>query len=361
MKFLDKKEQVLDTVLTPYGEYLLSAGQFSPEYYAFYDDNILYETQYGRPDETPQREQNSIQPRIQDNTPQLETQVVFSDRDVYNNKSLKPESLGLIRGIAPSIEQSYAELSRLSDAYIFERQNYGLLHPLGTSDKLATKSPAWAVTMLRGEIDSSTDALLETASNATPIVNIPQLNVTLTYEIDTVVSTEFVSDTELAVSFPNGEILDVKPEILLAQIKELNSEFTKDNFEIEVFEVTTDDPAGAEDQTFEVLRKLKFRRSPSLIQNDILLDEDDLLFDTEPIGPDNVEYYFNINVDEKIDSQLICSSIAESKKQGRFINVDFECEDTKNIAFVDIYSTDAVSEPCPDLDNPCDDESGTVY
>ena len=39
MKFLDKKEQVLDIKMTPYGEYLLSQGRFKPEYYSFYDDN----------------------------------------------------------------------------------------------------------------------------------------------------------------------------------------------------------------------------------------------------------------------------------------------------------------------------------
>ena len=111
----------------------------------------------------------------------------------------------------------------------------------------------------------------------------------------------------------------------------------------------------------DVLRKLKFRRAPSLVQNGILLDQDDLLITSEPISRDNVEYYFNVIIDDKIDSQLICSSIEENKKRGRYINVDFECEDVKNIALVDIYSTDAVSEPCPDLSDPCEDEPGTVY
>ena len=210
MKFLDKKEQVMDTLLTPYGEYLLSTGQFSPEYYAFFDDNILYETLYGRPNETPARTQNSIEPRIQENTPQLETQVVFSDRDVFHNKGLPAPPVG--------IEQTYETLVNLADPHLFERDNYGLLHPLGTSDKLSVKSPAWSVSMLRGEITDSTDALLDTVSKSTPIRNIPQLNVSLTYTIDTVATTEFVSDTELAVALRTGD-LDVNPEILLAQKK----------------------------------------------------------------------------------------------------------------------------------------------
>jgi len=45
-KFLNKKEQVIDFKLTSYGNYLLSIGDFSPTYYAFLDDNILYDGQY---------------------------------------------------------------------------------------------------------------------------------------------------------------------------------------------------------------------------------------------------------------------------------------------------------------------------
>ena len=46
MKFLNKKEQVFDIQLTPYGKHKLSAGNFTPMYYAFFDDNILYDAQY---------------------------------------------------------------------------------------------------------------------------------------------------------------------------------------------------------------------------------------------------------------------------------------------------------------------------
>ena len=45
-KFLDKKEQVIDFKLTSYGRYLLSIGSFKPTYYAFFDNNILYDTKY---------------------------------------------------------------------------------------------------------------------------------------------------------------------------------------------------------------------------------------------------------------------------------------------------------------------------
>ena len=45
-KFLNKKEQVYDLKLTSYGKYLLSIGRFKPVYYAFFDDNVLYDKTY---------------------------------------------------------------------------------------------------------------------------------------------------------------------------------------------------------------------------------------------------------------------------------------------------------------------------
>jgi len=391
MKFLNKKEQVLDTLLTPYGESLLATGQFKPEYYAFFDDNILYESQYGRPDE-PARTQNSIEPRIQENTPQIETQVVFSDRNTYRRMSYKIDTvldvadigysgspLGLDVGtgtvttgtpgstaVPPSttppdlgIEQSFENISTLANKYaLFERDFYGPQYTLGTTGKLTTNAPAWSVSMIRGEIASAASS----SSGATrPTLDIPQIDVALTYKIDVIADTTFISDTELAVSFGNGEILDIEPEIMIAQIKELNSEFSNDNFEIEVYEVDTDNVPGAETATVETLKPLKFRRMPSLVQNGILLDESELRAPVGPTTPDHVQYYFDIKVDGQIDSRLICSSIEENKKSGRYVNVDFECGDTRNIALVDIYSTDAASEPCPDLDDPCEDKPGTVY
>ena len=42
MGFSNKKEDVVYMELTPYGRHLLSIGKLKPEYYAFFDDDILY-------------------------------------------------------------------------------------------------------------------------------------------------------------------------------------------------------------------------------------------------------------------------------------------------------------------------------
>lgn len=74
-KFLDSKERVYDLQLTSYGKYLLSVGKFKPHTYAFFDDNVLYDGAYASIDEL----QNSIHGRIKDETPYLESLVLFEE------------------------------------------------------------------------------------------------------------------------------------------------------------------------------------------------------------------------------------------------------------------------------------------
>ena len=62
--FFNPKEEVLDIQLTPYGEALLSVGDFKPVYYAFFDDNVLYDAS-GSAGIT--EVQNDIESRIQEN------------------------------------------------------------------------------------------------------------------------------------------------------------------------------------------------------------------------------------------------------------------------------------------------------
>ena len=76
MKFLNKKEQVFDIQLTPYGRHKLSAGDFNPVYYAFFDDNVIYDLQYGGGAEA----QNQTHNRIKNETQYLATQASFQER-----------------------------------------------------------------------------------------------------------------------------------------------------------------------------------------------------------------------------------------------------------------------------------------
>ena len=45
MEFFDKKQEVLEVKLTPYGRYKLSQGRLKATYYSFFDEGVLYDGQ----------------------------------------------------------------------------------------------------------------------------------------------------------------------------------------------------------------------------------------------------------------------------------------------------------------------------
>jgi hypothetical protein len=49
MTFFNRKEEVIDIELTQYGKLLLAKGKFKPKKYAFFDDDVIYDSQYMTP------------------------------------------------------------------------------------------------------------------------------------------------------------------------------------------------------------------------------------------------------------------------------------------------------------------------
>ena len=47
MEFFNKKQDVIDIQITPFGRHLMSKGVFNPAFYSFHDDNILYNSEKG--------------------------------------------------------------------------------------------------------------------------------------------------------------------------------------------------------------------------------------------------------------------------------------------------------------------------
>ena len=73
MEFFNKKEDVIDLQITQFGRHLLSKGEFSPVYYSFFDDNILYDSSRAGVVET----QNESEQRIKD-TQTMQPQISIS-------------------------------------------------------------------------------------------------------------------------------------------------------------------------------------------------------------------------------------------------------------------------------------------
>ena len=65
MEFFNKKEEVIEVILTQEGRKLFSQGKFNPKYYSFHDTDIIY-------DNNDSEEQNNIVPRIKE-TPTLKS------------------------------------------------------------------------------------------------------------------------------------------------------------------------------------------------------------------------------------------------------------------------------------------------
>ena len=84
MEFFNRKEEVLDIELTQYGKYLLSIGELAPAYYAFFDDDVIYDTKYqGDPPKSdhtgfsgPSENQKDSEDRIK-STPRVKVQHNF--------------------------------------------------------------------------------------------------------------------------------------------------------------------------------------------------------------------------------------------------------------------------------------------
>ena len=78
MAFVDKKETVIQIELTPFGKRKIARGNFKPDHYMFFDDDIIYDNEYaGIADEV-----NKAQDRI-DSVPRLDVQYLAKGNAVH--------------------------------------------------------------------------------------------------------------------------------------------------------------------------------------------------------------------------------------------------------------------------------------
>ena len=223
MTFFNKKEEVLDVQLTAEGRRQLAMGRLKPSYYAFYDDDVLYDVAYASSTET----QNQSQPRILDNTIYPKTNARFkgtaekghgnyNKNDVKNEENLeidihlKESPFFTSLGTYDSMTQAapYFEVHLLSDN----------ISPLATGS--STGPVLFARVSSSGEQGSRF-----TTSGGTVANLIPQLHITASYK--------YFYDTSTNRTY-------VREDPLLLEIVERNTQFGNfvDNFDIQVSEIT---------------------------------------------------------------------------------------------------------------------------
>ena len=288
MSFFDDKQEILKVELTTYGRYLISRGKFRPTYYAFFDDDIIYDGEYAQLTES----QNNIQTRILDESLSLKPQTTFTSLE--NN--VKINSL-----LYREIDKSKKEESQIS-----ADKNYALSLPLAKSSHVSEYAPAWSVNLLEGTI-SNVEKFIDNSSGSLdilqPFIRYPQINLNeVIFDVKTK-ENEFSDDEGYTFVFSdlnnNNDVISffLNYKKLVLEFQEKNVDDLMKNFDIEVFMEEEQLIPGTENKK-TVLKQLKFRKETVEILNNVLLDEPiqyDLTTDDS-----FVEYYFELTVDDEI-------------------------------------------------------------
>lgn len=175
MEFFNRKEEVIELILTPHGKKKLRDGEFNPHYYSFADSTMLYDCRHAGFTGT----QNELVERLQE--------LPIPKRATHLSQ-----------------DTNFNELHSLNSCQ------------LGTSEFGQQKFPAFELKVYGGHI--VTGSIIYTSSNLIN-VEIPRLSINL-YNIYDFDNTEFHQQEEL-----------------LIELNELNGVFEKENFEFELFKL----------------------------------------------------------------------------------------------------------------------------
>jgi hypothetical protein len=346
MTFFNKKEEVIYFKLTPHGRHLLSMGKFKPKFYSFFDDNILYAPEYA----DFEQKQNDIETRIQDNTLYNRAQHVYSSVE---------RNLNELEYNCENAQFSIRQQQHNAD------KHYSLSMPIGTSDVTSIYAPAWQTIFLRSELSSSVEYI--TGSFATS--KIPQLNIKVPYEVVVVNpgeerrewaphnKTYFITEP-----FEDGTSIAIQGDYIMLDVLENNTDFFKDNFTIEVFEVEKEETSGSaytpglsDPRHREKLIPLSFVKRREEIKNGFLLDENEIEQTINPVlslDDTYVEHYFDIRSDNEISPIEICNSLHQLERKNVYLDIGIDpavtCPDRESASdFRTTYATDTIED---DLD-----------
>lgn len=291
MEFFNQKEEVLELQLTEYGKYLLSQGALDPSYYAFFDDDILYNDQYAGCSEV----QNQTDQRIRFETPNLKV--------LANRSGAQTRVDEFLSSVVNSTFQVDSDPANKVDNFAmqqpFEDVTNIAAFPLGTSLLTSKYDAAWSVNLLNNNETVITSSQGYIVTNLTSsymtgtldgiITEIPQVEIYLDYqtyfappEDERTISAEFPTDSP---GQPPAALALIKNYLVL-DILEKNTAFETENFDIEVYHISSDN----------ILTQLNFlpESSEILSPNSMLSGE-----------VANVEYYMNLHRDENIPAEIL--------------------------------------------------------
>ena len=327
-KFLNKKEQVIDFKLTNYGHYLLSVGELKPTYYAFYDDNVLYDGEHAGITGS----QNSTRERIKDETQYLEGLTIFNNLDYSLQKYTEGGS-----------DNDFYEANVEATLNTPNAENYRFNSMIGDAhlDGDTQNAPAWKIVTLEGEISSSTNI------DEINQIRIPQINIDVNYSLEVKpakIELDFegpASSGDRMMGFPDNEMIQLVMRDPLIYGEEVNTQLFSENFEIEVFEVV-------DTVTPNTFNRKRFIKEEDDVVDGLLVPRKNKI---RPIlTTDMSDYYFNVFVDHEIDEATACRGAEVFNKDSYYVDLDFDCDQviTDTPVNVDIYGRVTEPEICLD-------------
>ena len=272
MEFFNKKEEVLEFKLTNYGKDRLAAGKLKPVYYAFFDDDVLYDTSAAGLTEI----QNDSKSRIQSNTPKMKVLTTREGAETRVTRFIDQVSSSFNSTIGghTSDPANYVEF--------FQQQPYGDkgtidAYPLGSSNLIGQNVPAWQLNLLSRPSSSLGQSYL---NDDDFIQQIPQIDITIDYET-------FYKKGKPGFDAITGYLNDkktisvaLKQNYLLLELLEENTLFEKENFEIEVYLSSS---TGYTQMSYTPASTTEFIASTDK----------------------NIEYYINVLVDEEVPPDVL--------------------------------------------------------
>ncbi len=344
MTFFNKKEEVLEIKLSSYGKQKLAAGKFKPVYYAFFDDDVLYDGARAGIVE----DNNDIEPRIQENTPSLRVQTSFTDlerRVMLQTHDLSPN--GVFH------ESNVMDLK--NDPSVFADYD-GLRNvlPLGNSQLSNQYIAAWRIEFLACNFKNYRSTTLDPDVTCTapfkcqkPVLNIPQINTDLIVQ-PVLVEKDFVGivdpETERYVSLAsNNKFIRLTKDYILLDVEELNVDLLNDSFSVEVYEVTEETDTGKEILTPKLFKK----EIQTIVDGLMLTDEEvDAQLYTAEVNTNFAEYYFNISVDDNIDGKTKFEKIIAREMKGNIFDSNVGYEEFSQTPGSELYTSDNDGGEC---------------
>jgi hypothetical protein len=296
MSFFNKKEDVIKIELTPHGRKLLSEGKLKPEYYSFFDDDILYDSGRGGFSET----NSESKTRILTNTPSMRPQTTHRGVDTNLKSSLTID------------------------------KNDSMVYAIGTNKFSEQKGAAWEAFILQGEADTFTYSYTTITNEK---IKIPQVNCFLNYTMSVGdISTSRLPESELIFYeddiAEDGTYIKITEDELLVYLSEVNGFNTHDSYTMDVFMFEEDK------REYKKLEFLSNKASEDYIENDLLKPnrsgaDSEILDQPEAFATEKtVDYYFDLSLDDAVDRLKICQGIKFLKTQDIYTDLqDYDCDD----------------------------------